>query len=158
MERLLDDRQVTTQPEPRNVDDLLLLCGGEIAAGRAEQAEGLAKRFVNKIDASKHIDLHERYKRYAYAWYILSHSSYRVCLQCDSAEIAPRLTDFFAAHKRATWYFLQYARSIPQRHGISARDSRFRDDLDALHSRVYETWDRATTVRADLEANSRIAV
>jgi hypothetical protein len=151
-------REVSRQPEPKNVEELLWLCGSEIAAGRVNRAEALAKRFVASIDSSRHVDLRERYKRYAYAWYVLSNSAYRVCLQCESSDIAPRLIDFFTAYKSATWYFLQYARTFHRRDPVSARDSRFRDDLDTLHRRVYETWDKGTAMRADLAANSRIAV
>lgn len=137
---------------------MLLFCGKEIAAGRANNAETVAKRYVKQIDSSKHLDLRERYKRYSYAWYVLCHAAYRVCLQSEATEIAPRLVDFFAAHKISTWYFLKYVQSLERGNRLSARESGLRADLDKLHDRVYDTWDKAIAMRADLKANSRVVV
>lgn len=140
------------------MEELLWHCGSEIAAGRAGRAEALAKQYVKRIDDSRHLDLRERYKRYSYAWYVLCHAAYRVCLQSDKTIISARLVDFFTAHKISTWYFLKYVQSLDRGNRLSARESGLRADLDKLHQRVYATWDKATAMKADLKANREVVV
>ena len=143
----------TRRPTPKTADELLWVCQLAITEGEMDAASDLARAFLREAEAGKRLDMAERYRRQAYAWYILTIAAYRVSLTRPAEEAHETLVFFFTAHKKTTWYFLKYLQAFDHGFRHSHRDTGIRDDVDRMFSAVYNTWGAGVAGRADIAAN-----
>ena len=143
---------------PQNVDDLLFVCRLEISRGRLEEARKTATAFADRVRDSRRFHASERFRRLAYAWYILSLAAYNVCQSKPDGEVYPFLIVFFQTYKTATWYFLQYVQFFNHHDRMELPENRIRDDLDTMYNTIYRTWGTGRAGRADLAANQLVSV